>query len=380
MTESKSFHRLMSVCALLTFILVAGCGGGSVGVPPPPSPDFALNVSPPSATISQGSSASGIQVGVQPLNGFSGDVQVTLGGLPVGVTTNPQSPFTLQSGANTMLVIGASATAITGSASISVQAASGGLGHSKDISLTVQSGVATATSRTTYTRTDSRAALDDPAGEPHHRHMAYDPAKHHLFVANCAGNRVDIFSTPDGSRAGSVDVAGASSVDLSADGRTIWVGTLTEQIAAIDTGSLQRSGTFQLSGILALPNTLFDRPEEVSALSGGKLLVRLRRANAAESLLALWDPSNNSLSDLTPLAAQVFQSGAGVVVRSGDHAHILVASNDNSGTAIVLDGNAALLVGAKSLGTGFVTYAAGNADGSRFAVVLTNGNSQQVLH
>ncbi len=197
---------------------------------------------------------------MQPLDGFSGNVQVTLGGLAVGVTTNPQSPFTLQSGANTMLVIGASATAITGSASISVQAASGSLGHSKDISLTVQSGVATATSRTTYTRTDSRAALDDRAGEPHHRHMAYDPAKHHLFVANCAGNRVDIFSTQGGSRAGSVDVAGASGVDLSADGRTIWVGTLTEQIAAIDTGSLQRSGTFQLSGILALPNTLFDRP------------------------------------------------------------------------------------------------------------------------
>src|SRR5260221_5159616 len=246
MTESKSFHRLMKVCALLTFILVAGCGGGSGVVPPPPLlPDFALSVSPPSATISQGSSTSGFQVGVQPLNGFSGNVQVTLGGLPVGVTTNPQSPFTLPSGANTMLVIGASATATTGSASISVQAASGGLGHSKDISLTVQSGVATATSRTTYTRTDFRAALDDPAGEPHHRHMAYDPAEHHVFVANCARNRVDIFSTLDGSRVGSVDVAGASSADLSTDGRTIWVGTLTEQIAGINTGSLQRSITFQ---------------------------------------------------------------------------------------------------------------------------------------
>src|SRR5260221_11990001 len=160
MTESKSLYRVLRVCALLTFILVAGCGGGSGAVPPPLSPDFALTVSPPSATISQGSSTSGIQVGVQPLNGFSGNVQVTLGGLPVGVTTNPQSPFTLQSGANTMLVIGESATAFIGSASISVKAASGSLGHSKDISLTVQSGVVTATSRNNYARTYTEAALD----------------------------------------------------------------------------------------------------------------------------------------------------------------------------------------------------------------------------
>src|SRR5258708_14614381 len=123
MTESKSFHRLMSVCALLAFILVAGCGGGSTGVPPPPlSPDFALNVSPPTATISQGSSTSGIQVGVQPLNGFSGNVQVTLGGWPVGVTTNPQSPVKLQTCANTMLGIGAYATVMRGTASLSVPA------------------------------------------------------------------------------------------------------------------------------------------------------------------------------------------------------------------------------------------------------------------
>lgn len=104
---------------------------------------------------------------------------------------------------------------------------------------------------------------------------------------------MEVFSTQDGSRLGSVDVAGASSVDLAADGKTVWVGTVTEQIAAIDTVSLQRTKTFQLTGIAPIPNTFFDRPEELIALSGGKLLVRLRQANAAESLLALWDTANN---------------------------------------------------------------------------------------
>ena len=167
-----------------------------------------------------------------------------------------------------------------------MQGASGSLIHSTTIALTVQSGTATAVPRSTYVRTDAQAALDDPAGEPHHRHMAYDAANRHLFVANRARNRVDILSTQDGSRVGSVDVPGASSADISPDGKTIWVGTVTEQIVSIDAGSLLRTNTFQLNGIVPIPNVFFDRPEEVIALSAGKLLVRLRQANAAESLLA----------------------------------------------------------------------------------------------
>jgi IPT/TIG domain-containing protein len=316
---------------------------------------------------------------VQSLNGFSGDVQMTLSGMPSGVTANPLSPFSVQSGGSATLLLGASATASTGSAAISVQASSGALTHSSSIALTVQSGTATVVSRTTYTRTDAQSALDDPIGEPHHRHMVYDSANRHLFIANRARNRVEILSTQDGSPVGSVDVAGASSVDISPDSKIIWVGSLTEQIAAIDTGSLQRTNTFQLSGIVPIPNTVFDRPEEVVALSGGRLLVRLRQANAAESLLALLDPSSNSLTNLTPLAPQAFQNGVGEMARSADHTRVLVTSNDNSGTTLVLDGNGAVLTAAKSIGSGALTYAAANSDGSRFAAVLANGSSQQLL-
>src|SRR5437016_2830374 len=381
MTENKLGRPALTCCVNLAIVLCAGCGGGSSEVvpPPPPSPDFALTVSPPSATISQGTTSSGIQVSVQALNGFSGDVQVILSGMPAGVTANPASPFTLTSGASVVLLIGASGSAATGSSSISVQGASGSLSHSKSIGLTVQSGIAAALSRTSYARSDAQSALDDPAGEPHHRHMVYDSANHHLFVANSARNRVEVFSTQDESRVTSIDVAGASSTDLSPDAKTLWVGTITQQIAAIDTGSLRRTNTFRLNGIVPVPNTVFDRPEEVVALSGGKLLVRLRQANATESLLALWDSSSDSLTDLTPLAPQVFQSGVGVMARSGDHSRVLVASNDSSGTVMALDGNGALVGGAKSIGSGSLLYAAGNSDGSRFAAVLNGASGQQLL-
>jgi hypothetical protein len=69
--------------------------------------------------------------------------------------------------------------------------ASGSLSHPASLGLAVQSGVAATLPRTTFARTDSTPSMDDPVGEPHHRHIAYDPAHQLVFVANRAMNRVD---------------------------------------------------------------------------------------------------------------------------------------------------------------------------------------------
>src|SRR5437660_361214 len=141
MTENRLSRLASSCCAILAGAFLTGCGGGTTGEvlpPPPPSPDFVISISPSSETVSQGATASGIQVSVQALNGFSGDVQMTLSGIPSGVTANPLSPFSVQSGGSATLLLGASATAATGDASISVQGASGSLSHSKTIALSVQ--------------------------------------------------------------------------------------------------------------------------------------------------------------------------------------------------------------------------------------------------
>src|ERR1700756_2181649 len=80
-------------CVLLAgwFLSVFGCGGGSqadVQPPPPPVPDFVLSLSPATVTVAQGNTSSAVSVRVTPLNGFSGQVQVSLGALPGGVTAN----------------------------------------------------------------------------------------------------------------------------------------------------------------------------------------------------------------------------------------------------------------------------------------------------
>jgi hypothetical protein len=320
-----------------------------------------------------------LEVGVQALNGFSGDVQISLSGVPAGLSANPAAPFAVPSGGSATLLLMAAPSAATGSSTIVVRGTSGALSHQKNINLTVQSGTSPAISRTTFARTDSQASFDDPPGEPHRRRAVYEPTGKHVFLANAANNRIEVLASTDASRVASVDLAGASSVELGADGKTIWAGTTAGEIVSIDTGSLQRTASLAIPAVEPLPHTVFDRPEEVVSLAGGKLILRMREANGTESLLTLYDPADGSLTDLTSLTPQLFQAGAGVVARSGDHSRMLAGSNDSSGSLAVFDGTGTVSTAPRSLGTGTVVYAAANADGSQFAVIFASGGSEQVL-
>lgn len=277
------------------------------------------------------------------------------------------------------MLLGAARTAVAGNVAIAVQASSENLSHSANLSLAVESSVAPAVSRTAYLRTDSLTSLDQPPGESHHRHVVYDAANRRLFVANAAANRVEVLSTENDARVASIDVPGASSADLSSDGRTVYVGTFASQIVAIDSVSLQVVRNWQLEGISPAPDTVFDRPEEATMLSGGRALVRLRQANGAQALLTLWNPVDNSLADLTPGTPQLFQNGVGVVAGSGDHSRVFVASNDGTGVAAVYDGSGGVIVAAKVLGYGAVLSAAANGDGSQFAAVVQGGSGELLL-
>jgi hypothetical protein len=215
-------------------------------------------------------------VAVNAEHGFVDSVQITLTNLPAGMTSNPASPFTIAAGANVAVILGAAVTAATGSTTITAQAVSGSLAHSVNFALSIQSSVLAGLPRTTYARTDAVPLADDPPSEPHHRHIVYDAANHHLFVANRAMNRVEVFSTSNqppgiglGARVAQIDVPGASSADLSLDGATVWVGSITEQIVAIDTILLQVRSRYFVPPMSPVPNTTFDRPEEVVVLTGG---------------------------------------------------------------------------------------------------------------
>lgn len=366
------------------FLFFSGCGGGTEDIqvppPPPPQPDFSIGFSQNSISVQQGATSPAVNVSVNPLNGFTGTVQITLSGLPAGVAANPSNPFNVAAGSSAPVIFSAAATAGAGSFTITATGESGSISHPASLGISVQSGVAADIPRTTFARTDSVPALDDPGGEFHHRHIAYDPAHQLLFFANRAMNRVDIFSSPSAMRVGQVSVPGASSADLSADGSTVWVGTVTEQPVAIDTRSLQVKIRYEISGLQPLPNTLFDRPEEMLALANGNLMMRVRQSQSSESLLALWSPASNALTNLTASEPQLFQNGLGAMARSGDQTKVIVAASDTSGEIAAYNANGAVIAGPHGLGNGTIPLVAANPDGSRFAIdFVANGVSQVLL-
>lgn len=371
-----------SLFALLLLMSLGGCGGGSAIIqppPPPPSPDFSIGFSQNSVNVQQGATSPAVSLSVNALNGFTATIQVTLSGLPSGVISNPASPFNVAAGSSASVLFSAAPNAGTGNFTITATGASGALSHPANLGIAVQSGVAANLPRTTFARTDSIPPLDDPSGEPHHRHIAYDQTHQLVFVANRAMNRVEIFSSTTLARVAQVSIPGASSADLSADGSTVLVGTVTEQVVAIDTSSLQIKGRYEITGMQPLPNTLFDRPEELLALSSGKLMMRLRQSQTGEALLALWNPASNSLTNLTSASPQLFQNGLGAMARTGDQTRILVAANDSSGELAVFDANGNVFAGPHGLGSGTIPLVAANPDGSRFAVLFFSNGTTQVL-
>jgi DNA-binding beta-propeller fold protein YncE len=378
-------HALMLVAYGLVFLIsTAGCGGGGGGggggsQSPPPQPDFAISLSSSSITLIDGTTSSPITVAVTPTGSFTGSVNIALNGIPAGVTANPSGTFSVAAGQSVGVIFGASSSASTGQFNITAAGASGSLSHFSNLSLTVQAGVPTNLPRTSYLRNDSVASLDNPAGELHRRHIIYDPARQQLFVANNAMNRVEVYSTSTFTRIATIDVPGASSVELSPDGSILWVGTTLEQFVSIDPAALQVKSRTPVPGLTPIPNQLFIRPVELLSLSSGKLLVRLRQPSSNESLAALWDPLSSSFTNLTSLAPALFQNGFGVVARSANQRRFLVCANDSSATAATFDSNGNLLSGPQSLGTGTIISAAANSDGSQLAILLASNNATQLL-
>jgi IPT/TIG domain-containing protein len=134
-----------------------------------------------------------------------------------------------------------------------------------------------------------------------------------------------------------------------------------------------------LTGLMPIPNVIFNRPIEVLSLSNGKAMVRLRQPVSSEALLALWDPNLNSLTDLTSAVPAIFQQGVGALAHSGDHSRVLAAANDSSGNVALFGSAGNVLAGPVALGTGTAPFDAANNDASRFAVVFVAGGKTQVL-
>jgi subtilisin family serine protease len=102
----------------------------------PAPPDFTLGVSPSSRTVVAGS-ATTYTVGVGSVNGFTGDVALSLAGLPADVGTASFTPAVVGGAGSSQLGIATSATAPAGTYALTVTGTSGSLVHSAQVTLVV---------------------------------------------------------------------------------------------------------------------------------------------------------------------------------------------------------------------------------------------------
>src|SRR5215831_14846937 len=101
------------------------------------NPDFSLSASPNSLTITQGSMGTST-ITVNPVNGFSGTVNLSISGLPSGVTAN-FNPASATSASTLTLTAGSAAA--TGTFTLTVTGTSGTLTRTTTLTLTVSAPV-----------------------------------------------------------------------------------------------------------------------------------------------------------------------------------------------------------------------------------------------
>jgi hypothetical protein len=100
------------------------------------APDFTLQSTPASVTLTAGGAAQTVSVSVTPVNGFTGTVAVTPAGLPAGVTATP-SPLNVAAGSSQTLSLSAAGSATAQTVTAQLTGTSGTLSHNAPLALTV---------------------------------------------------------------------------------------------------------------------------------------------------------------------------------------------------------------------------------------------------
>ena len=252
------------------------CGSSPSG--PSASPSFSISVSPQSLSVGTGQSAT-LALSVDALNGFNQAIEVSVSGLPTGVTSSPASPFSMTTGGQTVtLVVPSSAN--VGTSTVIFDGSNGSLESSAQVSISVTQGSSgPPDNKTSFVRTD-----DTPQA------IVYDPVHKVIFASALDLNCVDVIPLATQTITQCIPVSGALGLSLSADGTKVLVGTQVGVVAWIDTNTLQ---VVKRDVVAQIPNPQFgagfgyEHPPRLSRLQTAKFSYFRSRVAAP------WAPSIN---------------------------------------------------------------------------------------
>jgi hypothetical protein len=102
----------------------------------PTTPNFTLGATPATVSLTANGTPATVSLLATAQDGFSGNVQVTIAGLPAGVTAQP-SPLTLTPGTAATLTLTAPAGTAAGSSTVTLTGTSGSLTHTASVAVSV---------------------------------------------------------------------------------------------------------------------------------------------------------------------------------------------------------------------------------------------------
>jgi hypothetical protein len=203
---------------------------------------------------------------------------------------------------------------------------------------------------------DSRADFTSTDATPYA--ATYDDAHHQIFASNPAWNRVDVLSSQTHQVIKRIAIPSPQGIDISQDGSTVWVGTLSQQVYAINTNNLSMT-RYLLPQYQSATWTDY----ALVALSDGTLLLTLGPgAFTGNGYYALWNPSTNALS--TPSLNLNVGLGAGPVSRSGDGTKLYTVYEDSSQCTLTIY-DVATQTATTNTSSPVCGFYAANHDGSR---------------
>ena len=130
-----AFSTIASAACLFLCLALVSCIGGFHSLPNLP-PNFSFTAMPSSVTLVAGGMGQPVAIDAFQVINFTGTVEVTISGLPSGVTANP-STLSLTPGIAQNVVLTASLTATPGNATVTVKGTAGSTSHTVNIAVTI---------------------------------------------------------------------------------------------------------------------------------------------------------------------------------------------------------------------------------------------------
>ncbi len=208
-------------------------------------------------------------------------------------------------------------------------------------------------------------------------HLVYDSIHNVVFESNATLNEVDVISPNQMTLIQRIPVPEPAGMDLSPDGKTLYVASLSPYFYSVDTSLFCVTGRQDIAAdtrgnLTANTSEELLIPIEVASLSDGSVAVSLVVDGSGAGAVALWTPRGSRT-----LATNVY----GGMVRTGDRKHLFIWSNGVTGSFVRYDVSTGTAAAIAANRYSFPEVYAANQDGSRIltlsdccALSLMDGN------